>query len=56
MDSLTQVLHALPWFAWIAIAAIIGATVRRVVKMSQLHRERMEMIRQGLDPGEAPKD
>ena len=56
MDSLRQVLHALPWYAWIAIVAIIGTTVRSVVKMSHQHRERMEMIRQGLDPGEAPKD
>ena len=56
MDSLTEVLRAMPWFAWIAIVAIIGETVRRVIKMSHQHRERLEMIQQGMDPGEPPKD
>lgn len=50
MNSFYNVLNALPWYAWIAIVGIIGGTVRSVVAMNHRHRERVEMIRQGMDP------
>ncbi len=50
MEGLLDVLNALPWFAWIAIVAIIGGTVRRAQKARHEHVERMGMIDQGLDP------
>jgi hypothetical protein len=56
MDGLREVLGTLPWFAWIAIVAIAGGAVREVMKLSHRHRERMEMIQQGMDPGDPPKD
>jgi hypothetical protein len=42
----------LPWFAWIAIVAIVGGTVSSLVKTWILHRERMAMIERGLHPDE----
>jgi len=43
-------LRSLPWFAWIAIAAILGGTVRSIVKANHHHQQRMEMIANGMDP------
>lgn len=40
----------LPWFAWFALAAIIGGSLSGIVKMLVVHRERMAMIRCGMDP------
>ena len=43
-------LNHIPWFAWIAIAGIVMGGIRAVVSMSHKHQERMEMIRQGMNP------
>jgi hypothetical protein len=50
METFTDVLRSLPWFAWIAIAAILGGTVRSIVKANHHHQQRMEMIANGMDP------
>jgi hypothetical protein len=50
MNAVVSILNALPWFAWIAIVAIIGSTVGSVTKMLVTHHERIEMIRQGMNP------
>jgi hypothetical protein len=50
MNAVVTILTALPWFAWIAIVAIVGSTVGTVTKMITTHHERMEMIRQGMNP------
>jgi len=50
MDSLRDVLTAIPWWAWIAIIVLVGGLIRQIVSMSHKHKERMEMIRQGIDP------
>jgi hypothetical protein len=50
MNSVSTVLEALPWFAWIPIVAIICGTIAGLVKTSITHRERMAMIRQGMHP------
>jgi len=49
-ESFWTFLSRIPWFAWIAIVAIVGGVIRQLVSMSHKHHERMEMIRQGLDP------
>ncbi len=34
----------IPWFAWIAIIAIIGGTVTSITKLVINHRERMAVL------------
>jgi uncharacterized membrane protein (DUF106 family) len=50
MTSFVPVLTSLPWFAWIAIVAIVSGMIGGVVKTMIIHRERMAMIRQGMHP------
>jgi cation transporter-like permease len=50
MNAIVSILNALPWFAWIAIVAIISGSLSSVVKMLITHHERIEMIRQGMNP------
>ncbi|MBK8267613.1 MAG: hypothetical protein IPK83_04635 [Planctomycetes bacterium] len=50
MANLANILAAFPWWAWIAVIAILGGLIRQVISMNHKHRERMEMIRQGMDP------
>jgi len=49
MSALTW-LTALPWFAWVAIVAILIGGINQIVKAILTHNERMEKIRHGLDP------
>ncbi|MGP0062554.1 MAG: hypothetical protein ACLQGP_02980 [Isosphaeraceae bacterium] len=55
MDALKSVLLTIPWFAWIAIVAIISETVKKTICLSHRHRERMAMIQMGMNP-DAPPD
>jgi hypothetical protein len=50
MSDTFRLLTSIPWFAWIAIVAIISGCVSGVVKMRYQHLERLEMIRQGMNP------
>jgi hypothetical protein len=50
MTSAVSVLNAMPWFAWIAIVAIVCGTIGDLLKRSIRHRERMAMIQQGINP------
>jgi hypothetical protein len=50
MNGVVAILQALPWYAWVAIVAIIGSTIGSVTNMIIKHHERMEMIRQGMNP------
>jgi hypothetical protein len=47
---MTTLIQHIPWFAWIALAGIGGGTLSGIVKMIIVHRERMAMIRCGMDP------
>ncbi len=47
MEILEQVLSSIPWFAWIAIVAILGGTLKSIIQLSHEHDERMERIRLG---------
>jgi cation transporter-like permease len=46
----TTLIQHIPWFAWIALAAIASGTLSGIVKMIIVHRERIAMIRHGLNP------
>ena len=54
-ESFWNFLYHIPWFAWIPIAAIVVGGVQSLVRMSHKHQERMEMIRQGMDPRDPSK-
>ena len=53
MSEFASILHAIPWFGWIAIVAIICGSVSGIIISWQTHRERLEMIRQGMHPDDA---
>ena len=50
MPNVVAILNTLPWFAWIAIVAIVCETIRSVAKLIFKHHERVEMIRHGMNP------
>lgn len=50
MDTFKEILVGIPWFAWIAIFALLFSTVKAVIRMTHTHEERMERIKLGLDP------
>jgi hypothetical protein len=50
MTSAVPILATLPWFAWIAIVAIVSGSVCGTLKTLIIHRERMAMIRNGMHP------
>ena len=56
MDTLKEVLTGIPWYGWIAIVAIMAGTVKKVIGMTQRHEERLEQIRNGMDPGPVEDD
>ena len=45
-----EVLEVFPWWAWIPIVAMVCGSISGVVKMRYSHLERIEMIRQGMNP------
>ena len=45
-----EFLKSIPWFAWIAIIAILSSAVVSIFKGIHRHEERMAMIKQGADP------
>jgi len=54
MEPLNSFFVSIPWFAWIAIVAIICETVRKTTCLSHRHRERMAMIQMGMHPDGRP--
>ena len=45
-----EIVKSIPWFGWIPIVAIICGSVMFIVSAVHRHAERMEMIKQGMDP------
>ena len=45
-----SILQSIPWFAWIAIIAILSSAMVSIFRGIHRHEERMEMIKQGMDP------
>jgi hypothetical protein len=50
MENGLVMIESMPWFAWVAIAGIAGGTFSTIFKMGIVHRERMAMIRMGINP------
>jgi hypothetical protein len=48
--ALQQLVTTMPWYAWVAIVAILGGTVSGIVKLVINHRERMAMLNHGINP------
>ncbi len=42
--------QSIPWFAWLGLAGIVGGFLSAIIKMLIVHRERMAMLRCGIDP------
>jgi hypothetical protein len=40
----------IPWWAWIAIIAIVMGGIGQILRQRHKHLERMELIRQGINP------
>ncbi len=49
-------LKAIPWFAWIAIIAILAGAFQSIVKVIHSHEEKMAMIKQGMDRSKVDED
>lgn len=47
-----RMIFSMPWFAWLALAAIVGGAVNTAIKSWILHRERMALIERGYHPDE----
>jgi hypothetical protein len=50
MAEAATVLGSIPWYAWVAIVAIIFGSVTKMIAMSHAHAERMAMIQAGMNP------
>jgi hypothetical protein len=44
----------IPWWAWIPIIAIVMGGISGILRQRHKHLERMELIRQGINP-DSPK-
>ncbi len=49
-------LRAIPWYAWVAIVAILAGAFQSTVKAIHRHEEKMAMIKQGMDPSKHDED
>jgi hypothetical protein len=50
-----RAMSILPWFAWIAIAAILSGTITNIINALIKHRERLAMIQMGMHPDYPPE-
>lgn len=50
MEAFVEILRGIPWYAWVAIVAILAGATRAIIAQSHRHEQRMEMIKRGLDP------
>jgi hypothetical protein len=46
----SNVVCAIPWFAWLGMVAIVCGCATGIIQMRYQHLERMEKIRHGIDP------
>ncbi|WP_435005087.1 hypothetical protein P12x_002978 [Tundrisphaera lichenicola] len=49
-NGFVQFLTGIPWFAWIAIVAIVCGSISAIIAQCQRHFERMAMIQHGMNP------
>lgn len=55
METVINLLEAIPFWGWIAVTVIGGIAIEGIVKVKRMqikHTERMEKIKQGIDPGD----
>ena len=45
-------LSGIPWIAWILMVALACSSFSGIMKMRYKHLERIEMIRQGMNPND----
>lgn len=50
MEAVWNSIGHIPWYGWIGIVVLVGGIIRSVTAMNHRHKERIEMIRQGMDP------
>ena len=50
MTEAHTILTSMPWFAWVAVVAVISGCISGILKMKHQHTERMAMIQQGMNP------
>ena len=49
-------LRVIPWYAWVAIIAILAGAFQTVVKAIHRHEEKMAMIKWGMDPSQLDEE
>ena len=49
-EGVVSMFQSIPWFAWIPILGIVFGSIAKIIQMNHSHTERMEKIRQGIDP------
>ena len=55
METVINLLEAIPFWGWMAVIVIGGIAIEGIVKVKRMqikHAERMEKIKQGIDPGD----
>ena len=53
MEFLKELMEIFPWYAWVALIAIVGGTIRSLFVAALRHQQKMAMINKGLDPKSA---
>ena len=53
VERTLNLIGMLPWFAWVAIVAIVSGSVSGLLSAWMKHRERMAMIQHGMNPDAA---
>jgi hypothetical protein len=53
---MSELIRAIPWYAWIVIVAILAGAFQSIVKAIHRHEEKMAMIKQGKDPSSIDDD
>ena len=56
MGVMSGFFSSLPWYAWVAIVAILATAFQKIVQSIHQHEERMEWIKQGKDPADLDAD
>jgi hypothetical protein len=50
MEIINKFVDGMPWYGWVPIVGMVTGGVVSIVLGSLKHAERMERLRQGLDP------
>jgi hypothetical protein len=50
MDNFLRLVDSFPWWAWVAIVAVVIGAITSIARVVTRHLERVEKIRRGIDP------